>query len=89
MTVHTLMPLVRRIRNAIVAVAAFGGVAVVIASYQAAHGTLRDYLMYPAAMAAIGVIAAALALMEKAWPEPTATALEAQVGERDEDDVAD
>jgi hypothetical protein len=59
-------------------VAAFGGAAVVIVANLAANGILRDYWMYPAGMAAIGVIGAALALMEKAWPEPSAAALEAQ-----------
>ena len=72
------VPLARRIRNAIVAVAAFGGAAAVIGNYQAANGMLRDYWMYPAGMAAIGVVGAVLALMEKAWPEPSATTLEAQ-----------
>jgi hypothetical protein len=64
--------LARRIRSAIIAVGAFGSTAILIASYQAANGSLREHWIYPAGVAAIGVICAVLALMEKAWPEPVA-----------------
>ena len=77
------IPLARRIRNAILAMVGFGGAAVVIGAYQAANGILRDDWIYPAGVAAIGVIGAALALMEKAWPEPSAAALEAQHQEKE------